>query len=382
MKLRVLHVTPDDKFFDLVIPKWDNDIFENRAILFANNKNYQIKYIKATNLVKIIWSDMMAKDCLMSNDYDIVLFHSLPSKLYKYFKYIPEDKIVIWWGWGYDIYFQSQGLSPFIKVDLYKPLTFNYVESVSSKILRFLHEMRWFFLKPYNIKRRNYVLSRIDYFQPGLDYEYRLMKQVNTFKAKEFYDLPVGSSYPVGFPYDNICMKESNGNILLGNSASPTNNHLDLLHIIQAKKQSGQQILIPLSYGDSKYANWLINRIDRKNVQTILDFMPLDEYMKLFDSCSYAVIGSIRQQAMWNVFYALSRGIKVFLYKDSIMYKSLINMGYVVYAIDDITSNSFEIPLSPAENEINRQAQEKEAIRRRNVYNVFVREMTKRHIQI
>ena len=55
----------------------------------------------------------------------------------------------------------------------------------------------------------------------------------------------------------------------------------------------------------------------------------------MFSSITHAVFGVMRQQSMGNIFICLASGIKVFLYKDSIVYRYLINEGYVVFTIDD-----------------------------------------------
>ena len=58
------------------------------------------------------------------------------------------------------------------------------------------------------------------------------------------------------FEYGNIedllsdskaCNVENSSNILIGNSASPTNNHVDAFKFIVKFKQEGQKIIVPLS---------------------------------------------------------------------------------------------------------------------------------------
>ena len=72
------------------------------------------------------------------------------------------------------------------------------------------------------------------------------------------------------------------------------------------------------------------------------------------------MIGTIRQQAMGNIQYALSKGVKVFLYKDSIAYINYKKLGYVVFAIEEMTLESLSTPLSKKEIEQNIQASQKE----------------------
>ena len=84
--------------------------------------------------------------------------------------------------------------------------------------------------------------------------------------------------------------------------------------------------------------------------------MPRDEYFKLIDNCSYAVFGVMRQQAMGNIYHCLCQGVKVFLYRDSLVYRFLKEWGYVVFAIEDIDEYSFSTPLNLKELEMNAKA--------------------------
>ena len=167
-----------------------------------------------------------------------------------------------------------------------------------------------------------------------------------------------------------------NGDIILGNSATEANNHLDVLEVVQKYKQTGQKIIMPLSYGNERYRSWLRPQIQNSEVQPLYDFMPRKEYFQLIAKCSYAVFGIIRQQAMGNVNFAISKGIKVFLYKDSIVYQNLKELGFVVYTIEDMNEDSFRTPLTPLEIEQNNFARIAEYNRRLGIYNQFIQDVT------
>lgn len=50
-------------------------------------------------------------------------------------------------------------------------------------------------------------------------------------------------------------------------------------------------------------------------------------------------MGHIRQQAMGNIISLLYMGTKVFFFKESIVYRYLINKGIVVYSYDQMKEN-------------------------------------------
>ena len=57
---------------------------------------------------------------------------------------------------------------------------------------------------------------------------------------------------------------------------------------------------------------------------------------------------------MGNINFCFERGIKIYLYSDSIMYKQLKDLGFIVYTIDfDLNSKSLNQVLSLEEAQIN-----------------------------
>ena len=90
-------------------------------------------------------------------------------------------------------------------------------------------------------------------------------------------------------------------------------------------------------------------------MQFMKELLPVSEYFRIVDSCSYAIFGVIREAAMGNIFRCISNGVKVFLYRDSIPYKFLTNLGALVFAIEDINEMSFRDPLSNQQAIANRQ---------------------------
>lgn len=361
-KIIVLHIICDDKFYDGVINAFESDKrIVNRSVLVVKTPNYKYSYIKQTEKVELLWNKKMIRDCFHTSSYDVVFFHSLPVEKYLLLKYIPRDKIIVWWSWGFDIYTERKGMRPLIQVDLYKPktaqLVFESKKSFANRVIDLCRLVKGKIEKSYYYHLRNYVISRVDFFQPVIPLEYQLMKRVDGFKAKEFY-------YPksmLSIKSEIDSPKSENGAILIGNSATYTNNHLDIWERIRCYLPNGRNIIIPANYGNIHYSNELELRIQSKdhNICIIKDFMPRDKYFQLINSCSYAVFGVIRQQAMGNINYCLSKGIKVFLYRDSIVYKYLKYNGFMVYAIEDIDESSFKQTLTQEQNHQNVVAYEK-----------------------
>ena len=181
------------------------------------------------------------------------------------------------------------------------------------------------------------VISRVDYFTPVLPIEYDMMKNsVPFFRAKSF--MLDSGPHLVKKGIFNSRLKLSN--VLIGNSLTYENNHLDIFAIVSHFTLCGdRRFVIPVSYGNAYEGIPAhlekISGMPSDKTLWLRDFMPKGIYVKIFENISHAIFGHIRQQAMGNIFLCLRNGIKVYLYKDSIAYKQLKSWGYYVYTIDE-----------------------------------------------
>lgn len=353
-KYRIIHIIKDDKFFDGVFNRFENeDYLNNVALLEVKDvKNYQYRRIKNTEKVQLVDRKEMSAT-LKKGDYDALFFHSMPVERYEYVNWIPKGKIVIWWSWGFELYHPVQGLKPLIAVQLFKPQTKILLDELKESKFVIIKNTIRNYLSHFRYKRlQNRMLSRVDFFQPVIPLEYRMMCSIKGFQAKEFYYPKLSTIYQV----ETSILKDRNGGVLIGNSQSPNNNHLDVWHSLKDVLPPGRQVLFPINYlGDLEYAQAISNRIksDKHKLLFIKNFMPLKDYFDLINGCSYAVFGVMRQQAMGNIFQCLKQGVKLFLYRDSIVYQCLKEYGFVIFAIENIDESSFTQPLTTEENRQN-----------------------------
>ena len=85
-------------------------------------------------------------------------------------------------------------------------------------------------------------------------------------------------------------------------------------------------------------------------------FLPREQYIALYDNITHAIFGAIRQQGIGNVAACFRTGVKVFLYKDSIIYKQYKEWGYKVFSIEeDLCLDSLSTCLSEEDAQINYQ---------------------------
>ncbi len=126
--------------------------------------------------------------------------------------------------------------------------------------------------------------------------------------------------------------------IQIGNSADPSNNHLEVFTYLEKYKDKNIKIIVPLSYGDKEYANEVIlkgKNIFGEKIVPITEYMSFDDYMKVLSSIDIAIFNHNRQQAMGNITTLIGLGKKVYLSKDIITWKYLTDIGIKIFDIKD-----------------------------------------------
>lgn len=134
--------------------------------------------------------------------------------------------------------------------------------------------------------------------------------------------------------------------ILLGNSATKTNNHVEALELLGKFKELDIKIICPLSYGDNKYAEDVCitgKRIFSEKFVALKDHMPQTEYMELLNNIDIAIFNNDRQQALGNIYVLLELGKKVYMRNNTTMWSRISDeMQLNVFNINEIINNSFE----------------------------------------
>jgi hypothetical protein len=118
---KILHIALDDKFFDEVYETFEHDKrLSNEAVLVVSRKNYVIQRIKSVEKVRVMWVKNLIIKMLLGGDYNAIFFHSLNFDRWWLFDYIPDDKVVFWWAFGFDLYYGNRGLLPLLNFELFK----------------------------------------------------------------------------------------------------------------------------------------------------------------------------------------------------------------------------------------------------------------------
>ncbi|MEW9150522.1 TDP-N-acetylfucosamine:lipid II N-acetylfucosaminyltransferase [Acinetobacter indicus] len=136
-----------------------------------------------------------------------------------------------------------------------------------------------------------------------------------------------------------VSNNKKNINILVGNSADPSNNHFDALDKLAKFKNENIQIYAPLSYGNKEYAKKVIEKgssLFGDKFIGITEFMPYSEYMYFLKDIDIAIFNHKRQQAMGNTINLLAMGKKVYLREGTTQKEFFNDLAVQTFNIDNI----------------------------------------------
>ncbi len=172
--------------------------------------------------------------------------------------------------------------------------------------------------KKFLIKHAAGVINLVD----G-DYD-ELLARVNT-KAKHFI-APMcddGKSAEIKMKYANNPKTRSPFKILIGNSATQTNNHIEVFNWLSRFSNEDIQIVCPLSYGDMDYAEKVKeygNVVFGDKFEPITSYMDKDAYFNMISDSSVSIFNNDRQQALGNIHALIGMKSKVFIRSDTCMW--------------------------------------------------------------
>lgn len=139
--------------------------------------------------------------------------------------------------------------------------------------------------------------------------------------------------------HDTLTEPHQGTNILLGNSATRTNQHMEAIEKLKPFAQKNIKIICPLSYGDKTYGDAVENAgrdaFGEKFI-ALRNFMPLNDYLKLLANIDVAIFNNSRQQGMGNLTAILGMGKKVYMKTSTSSHSFFLNIGVTTYDVENL----------------------------------------------
>ncbi len=356
--IQILHITIDDKFIESANRQFER-IYPgcNKFYFLVGNKMDKLRFITKQPHFEIVEQNHHTLTKILNeiNNYDLVVFHGLDDFRCQIVKHAGKNVKILWSFWGYEIYNFKQ----------------YYTRSIYGErtLKRFKHIIRkksgsW------HIRQKRNFESQLRKFN-----RFRAIKKIRffAFPFKEEYEflnkLKILNSRYVRFTYyplehivrDHVSTFVSGTGILVGNSATPSNNHLEVFLKLKDLPVGNRKIIVPLSYGINEYRDEILklkNEFFPENMEPLTDFYNLQDYNKIINSCSVFIMNSYRQQGIGNTFAMLWMGARVYLDERNTTYSYLKRINCSVFSItqDLVPGNAsvFE-PLDKADLERNRE---------------------------
>ena len=362
------HIFPPDKFFDSYIEDVNKLHQENNNVFWVRGDRKDNMYLQTNQGVTFIGNDT---DCIVG------LLRTIKSS----------DKLFVSW---YDTFIGLCILKANIQCNLFVFLmggdfyddppgyhnhwlfdseTYKIVKGQFAPPIHFVrHPRNWHKTiaeikekrkyKKKNLDRYNEKLDtikRIDYLvtAPNNQFEVDLIKQLYpTYRAKYVYgvfDQNVDLVLSTSFMHQHEA--QSKQKILLGNSADPTNNHLDACRFIKRHlTNTDYEIYSPLAYGEKAYSTTfqtLAFDILGNSFHPLTNFMTRKKYLEFLDMMDVVIMYHNRQQAYGNIISSIMLGKPVFLKSSNPAYHTFISMGITsVYQIEELNDRKLREAVS------------------------------------
>jgi hypothetical protein len=175
--------------------------------------------------------------------------------------------------------------------------------------------------------------------------------------------LPVNATHKFFFyenqlPYEKLDILPSLKNaserplLIIGNSGSPTNNHLDVVQFLEANRVH-TDLVIPVSYGDPSYIKFLKKKLTYSygTIKFMDRYMAFDEYLNFLSTADALVMNTIRPQGYGNILIMMYLGKPVFFNEKNISLPDLNRAGLKWFPIENL-----KVPQSLSMSASNKEA--------------------------
>lgn len=367
--MRIAHLAFDQKFIPFA-----QDVFEEaypggNTWLLLHQEDAALCFIRNSGAFRLVsLRTLRSQDCLETiNSNHLLIVHAMIPAFADVVKRVSEDLTVMWIGWGYEYY--------------------SYLERVFGDLILPETAVAWQrALAAESAAPKGVTFHLKSLLRPA----YRALKEaLSSHKSQETIQTVAGridlccvspSEMPLlkgAFP--DFCAthyqlhyfsKEdtlergpaqmSGRDILLGNSATPENNHLEAMNLLRRMSIEGRKIIAPLSYSHSHYADEVCrigSRLFGSDFVPLRHYLPIDEYHELLATCGTVIMNHRRQAAMGNISAALYKGARVILREENPIYQTYTKLGAVLDTMHSIeeSPHGADLPLSAEKRSRNRK---------------------------
>lgn len=347
--MKVIHLVNDEKFIDFIARQFALTGDEHRYIVYQPGGT--LRHIKEVEPWRTVDDSYFASSTLQQDlaACDGLIVHFMTPMAARMVLQAPHHITIAWSGWGADYYH----LLPGGDRALLGEKTARIERRLSrQKALRHPVAMAKFLLgrvRRHRLQTRLILpaLRRVHIFSAPLPEDYTLLQKALgpafTARYSQINYASVEETFAVG------AVELAGNDILVGNSASASNNHVEAFEILAQHDLTGRKVVVPLSYGDADYRDEILRQgraILAEQFDPIVDFMPLADYNAHIARCAVVVMNHQRQQALGNIGTLLYQGAKLFFDERNVVYDFLRQRGAHVYRTAELEHDNAFAPLT------------------------------------
>lgn len=360
--MKILHLINDHQVIERTLGVYE-DIFPQRNDVLLFNNSTEIKHLDKYSSVPIVTSKNL-KNVAKSYDFSgvtYVIAHYMTMDKIDFIKYVPKDIHVCWEVYGYDLY--NQFLEPngykILYTDPRPYLKYSFAIQHFNALFKLGLILKGY-KNPFTWQKNRqfrYISNRIDSIQYCCGYDAKFIEDYSHRFIPSYEVFNYSLSEVLGDLKDSPFTLGKH--ILVGNSASFSNNHLYVLEFLKNVGLAPEtKLIMPLSYGGTvKYADIVEKEycaVFPKKVKALRDYMPLHEYNKVFLEVNSCIMSAWRQESIGTIIMCLYLGVKVFMSNRSPLYKWLVECGFKLFELESVTRDSLEMPLEDDIRQFNR----------------------------
>jgi len=326
---RVLHIFSEKKFIDSHISLVLNNDCLNTFVYLNEKNDYSGHYVDVVQFYAVNEYQEII-DSLES--YDCVYIYYLDLIKAKIINRIPNSNINVFWHfYGAEIYNQDKFRRQFLS----KATQHLLKENCWSRVGRIVkHSIKNVYLLIYPTKDTQKIIEkaikRVNYFCWYSIEEYQFLNSIVNYKLPKFLFQPLANKY------ERIVINPNKKrDLIIGNSKSPFNNHIDVLNLID-NLRAKLSISLPFNYGSrSSYPDVLIQWIKSSclDIKILDGFLDKKSYIDFVNEHKAFVFNSYRQMGLGNLFIAIACGLKIYINEYNPSYRWLINNNFRIYSI-------------------------------------------------
>lgn len=340
--LKIVHIGPDSPFMQFAA-----EVFESVApganeyvitgIPGQSSPLYPIAarsvYVTSPSALRILTVLARRLTC------DLIVAHSMTLYAAAAFARANRATVAMWSGWGYDYYEtdiaatrELLGQQTLELIDEITPPTQDARRPLAQRMVSAI----WAGFARRLVGRAAF---RADYFSAPVPTDEPIFRSRFPRFRGQYSQLNYASLEDTFATVEMLGLRRTG--VLIGNSATPTNNHLEAFELLSGHDLGGRKIIVPLSYGDPTYRDAIVERgkhLFGDNFVPLVERMPLDEYNVLIAGCDVVIMNQRRQQALGNIGTALWTGANIFLDEANPVYTFLRQQGATVRPTSDLRS--------------------------------------------